>query len=26
VLDRIAEQGDLFAGALEMEQELPPLG
>ncbi|HVM31163.1 MAG TPA: DNA ligase D [Candidatus Limnocylindrales bacterium] len=26
VLDRVAEQGDLFAGALTVEQELPPLG
>ncbi|MDQ3871729.1 MAG: ATP-dependent DNA ligase, partial [Chloroflexota bacterium] len=26
VLDRVAERGDLFAPALELEQELPPLG
>jgi bifunctional non-homologous end joining protein LigD len=26
VLERVAERGDLFAGALELEQELPPLG
>jgi bifunctional non-homologous end joining protein LigD len=26
ILERIEQHGDLFAGALELEQDLPPLG